>query len=104
MSIKLKRPETIPAALTINGQGGRQSFNITYHNHTQSAFEKAFDAEAEDARRQIIESVLFIVKDWELDTPLTHEGIGELEDQFPGFILGVIQGFHQARQVTLEKN
>lgn len=104
MAITLKRPDTLPAKLTLTGQGTSVTFDITYHNRTQSEFEAKHGENTEDPRKAVVNAVLYIVKEWELDIPLTVDGLTQMEDEWPGMILGVIQGFHQARQVTKEKN
>ena len=102
MSITRKRPETLPATLTLNGQGEKLKFDITYFNRRTSEFQSELEA-AEDATHM----VLFVVKEWDaeyLGYPLTKEGIEALEDDMPGFIMGVLGGFHESRSVQKAKN
>lgn len=94
--------ETIPATLAVKGQGESWQFDLTYHNRKQSQVE-ALMAEAGKAEK-VVDLVLFLVKEWDADYPLTAEGVKDMEDDRPGMILAIIQGFHDARQVARAKN
>lgn len=90
---------TLPAALTLTGQGESVTFNVTYHNRRQSELL----AELEKAKDPA-ELVLFLVESMESEYALTPEGIKQLEDDRPGMVLFLIDGFHKARRVGAEKN
>lgn len=98
MALSKKRPVTISTTLTVKGQGVTEKFNVTYHNRKQSEFE------AKLAEGDMPSLILFIVAEWETDYTLDQAGVTELEDDSPGMILGIIQGYHKARTVQLEKN
>lgn len=101
MLLKAKRREELPSTLTIKSQGDTLKVNVTYHNRKTSELEAMFKQE----NRPIGEVILFIVKDWDIeDYPLTAEGLTELEDDRPGLIMAIIQGWHQARAAAKEKN
>lgn len=99
MSLKRQRAETLPATLTIKGQGETSVFDVTYHNRKLSQLQAKLE-EAEDAS----DAVLFIVKDWDSEYPLSKEGILEMEDDMPGITLALTAGFHEARMVHKVKN
>lgn len=98
-----KKPEVLLAALTLKGQGETVKFNITFHNRKQSELNATLTAAA-TRQEGVTETILFIVKDWDAEYPLTSEGIKEAEDDRPGIIMAVIECFHATRQVEKEKN
>lgn len=103
--LRRERAATIPATLTVNGQGGSVTFNITYHNRKQSEVaEKTLAATKNNEEGGITALLLFLVESWECDYALTNEGVREMEDDWPGLILAIVQGFHDARQMTRAKN
>lgn len=98
--LKRQRVETIPATLTIRGQGETVKFNVTYINIKSSELV----AEVESPDFKVAETILKIVKDWECEYPLTSEGLQEMEDDRPGMLFSIIEGFHSARKVERVKN
>ena len=94
----------IKATLTVKGQGEETKFDVTYFNRRQSELEAALKKALEDDGGGIPNVVLFMVKDWDTEYPLTLEGIKELEDERPGILYGIIAGFHAARKVEAVKN
>lgn len=100
MALKKARRATLPATLTLTGQGETVKFDITYNNCKQSEL----DAVMTDPEKDIADAVLFVVKDWDTEYELTKEGLAEMEDDRPGTVMAVIQGFHDARRVAKAKN
>lgn len=94
-----KAPETLPATLTLKGQGETVKLNVTYHNRKQSEINELL-AEG----KTVADVVLFMVKEWDADYELSTAGIAELDDARPGILEGVMHGFHRARRMELEKN
>lgn len=99
MSLQRKRAEILPATLTITGQGETSVFDVTYFNRKLTELQEKLE-DADDAT----DAVIFIVKDWDCEYPLTKEGIMEMEDDRPGIVLAVMAGFHEARMVQKVKN
>jgi kynurenine formamidase len=92
-------PKTLPATLTITGQGSTDKMDVTYHNRRQSeVIERAQSGVAMGAL------VVFVVESWDTDFDLTEEGIQAFEDEYPGIVGILMEGFHQARRKELEKN
>jgi len=100
--LKRKRPATLPATLTITGQGETEKFTITYNNLPTSAYDQLV-AESRE-KGGISHVVLGIVKEWDTEFELTTEGVNEAEDLNPGLVIAVIQGYHDARKVQRAKN
>ena len=92
-------PKTLPATLTITGQGSTDKLDVTYHNRRQSeVIERAQGGGSMGAL------VVFVVESWDTDFDLTEEGIQAFEDEYPGIVGILMEGFHQARRKELEKN
>lgn len=94
-----KRPDVIPATLTVTGQGETVKFNLTYNNKRVDEVETLIkDAE------KLEDVVLALVNEWETEYPLTREGVEEMEADRPGIIVAIMVGFHDARRVEKAKN
>lgn len=98
MALTRKRPEFIEANLTITGQGKEETMKVTYHNRTQK------EVEAKVAEGNPTGTLLFMVKEWDSDYPLTPEGVDEMESDHPFITIGIFQGFHAARRTHVVKN
>jgi hypothetical protein len=94
-------PKTIAATLTIVGQGSTDKVQITYHNRKSSEVEARLK-ERPDGRMAVI--IPFIVEAWDLDFELTEEGVIALEDEYPGLVAGILDGFYKARRKQVEGN
>jgi hypothetical protein len=102
MALTRVTKESIKTTLTLKGQGEVLTFNITYYNRRQSEVEVQLKKEGED--NTVADLILFMVKEWDAEYPLTKEGVIELEDERPGIVYGIIEGFHEARKMHREKN
>jgi hypothetical protein len=120
-----KTPESIKAHLTVKAQGVDNSLMLTYFNHSPEAYEKFVSnpenmkppepKEGEKAQSDTVmiahinaALVLFLVKSFDDGTdeafPLNLAGLVDLERHWPGTLLGLIRGYHQARAAAIEKN
>lgn len=99
MLTRAKQEALLPIALTVKGQGDTIQFNVTYFNRKQSDVAAKVDDE-----HGIIDALLFVIKDMESEYELSKDGLAELEDERPGMLIALIEGFHQARQVQKVKN
>lgn len=104
-----KTPDTLATDLTIKGQGEEFKVPIVFFNRTQNQIkDKTVElnktekgkADAEWVNRELF---LFVVKEFNGKTP-THDGVVQLEDNWPGSVLGVFVAFHAARRVEVAKN
>jgi hypothetical protein len=92
---------TIPATLTVKGQGADPiKFNVNFHNRKSSEVEAIFA----DGDKTVADVVLFLIESWESEYPLTTEGIREMEDDRPGMANAILSAYGEARQVAKEKN
>lgn len=102
------RPETINASLTITGQGVEDvTFDLVYRNLTGDQFDTALNIDGKDKDREQIDyisAVLELVASWDTEYKLTREDLAAAESDRGGFLIAVIQGFHQCRRVKLVGN
>ena len=95
-----KAPEKIATTLSFKGAAEKFKLTVTYHNIGTKAFQALFES-----KEEMLGSVLLkLIDRWDADYPLSIEGIDAFEDQRPGIINALFQGYHQARRVELEKN
>lgn len=103
-----KTPDTLATTLTINGQGESITLDVTYTNRTQeeieAVLEKALASDTKDMQFANRETLLFVVKSADMEYPLTHDGLKELERDRPGMIEAMFMGYHKSRRVELVKN
>lgn len=93
-------PKTLPATLTITGQGSTDKLEVVYHNRKTSEVE----AKMQEAGESLAGLIPYIVESWDTDFPLTEEGVTEFNDEYPGIVVAVISGFWKARNKALEGN
>lgn len=93
-------PKTLQVSLTIVGQGTSDKLQLTYHNRKSSEV----DAFLEKEGTLVADVIPYIVESWDTDFPLTQEGVLEAEDEYPGFVNAVLEGFRKARRKEAEKN
>lgn len=115
-----KTPDTIKASLKIKAQGVENNLLLTYHNRTPEQYEE-FVANPENLKvPEGVTSdavgiahinaalVLFLVKSFDDGTdsefPLNRDGLIDLERHWPGVLMGIARGYHQARGAAVEKN
>lgn len=118
-----KTPESIKAQLSIKAQGVENTLMLTYHNHPPEKYE-AFVSNPENMKPPEPEGmnmsdmaaiahmnaqlVLFLVKSFDDGTdeafPLNLAGLVDLERHWPGTLIGLVRGYHQARGAAVEKN
>lgn len=116
-----KTPDTIKAQLSIKAQGVENTLMLTYYNHAPEKY-AAFVGNPENMKPPespgmndavMIAHInaalaLFVVKSFDDGTdeafPLNKAGLVELEAHWPGTLLGIIRGYHQARGAEVEKN
>lgn len=95
-----KTPDILDTTLTIVGQGGALKFGVVYHNRTQEQTEEHLRSKG----NTLADHVLYLIKSIESEYPLTVDGIKAMENDRPGMCMSLINGFHKARMVELEKN
>lgn len=115
-----KTPDTIKASLNVKAQGVENTLLLTYYNRTPDEYEaflknpenlKVPDDVTSDAlgiAHVNASLVLFLVKSFDDGTdkafPLNRDGLIKLDRVWPGTLVGIVRGFHQARGAEVEKN
>jgi len=92
-------PKTLPATLTITGQGSTDKLDVVYHNRKTSEVQGRLAGGC-----SLGALVVYLVDSWDTDFELTEEGVRDAEDEYPGFVDIIIAGYHAARHKALEKN
>ncbi len=95
-----KTPEILDTTLTVVGQGGTVKFGVVFFNRTQQQVEEHLKKKG----NTLHDHILYLIKSWESEYDLTPDGIKAMENDRPGMCFSLIQGFHKARGVELEKN
>lgn len=94
-------PKTIPVTLTVIGQGSTDKVQVTFHNRKGSEVEARLK-ENPDVKMAAV--IPYIVESWDLEFDLTEEGVIALEDEYPGMVTGLVEGFWKARRKQVEGN
>ena len=112
-------PETIAATLTVKSQGVENTLKLTYINRTYEQYDEfvknpeTFNVpeglrDDQGIAAINVAMVLFLVKSFDDGTdkafPLNMDGLLDLEDHWPGVLLGIVKGYHEARAAQVEKN
>ena len=93
-------PSKIETTLTLKSASEKLRFNVTYNNIGTKTLANFF----KDKKKTLGSVLLDLIDQWEIDYPVSLEGFERLEDYRPGILRALIEGYHQARQVELEKN
>jgi hypothetical protein len=93
-------PALLPCVLTLTGQGSSDKISLTYHNRKASEMNERL----EQTSSTIAGLIPWLVAEWDLDFALTEEGVLALDDEYPGVVEAIMQGFHKARRKEAEKN
>lgn len=115
-----KTPDTIRTTLTVKAQGVENTLQLTYFNHDPDKYDEwvknpenlnipeAVQGEGNGIAHINASLVLFVVKSFDdgtdKDFPFNRDGLIDLERTWPGTLLGIVRGYHQARAAAVEKN
>jgi hypothetical protein len=105
-----KTPETISTSITVKGQGETMTMDVVYYNRKLEDIQAVLKTAQAHSRNEVDyefanrETLLFLIKSWDSEYPLTNEGIKEMEADWPGMIVGLGVKFHESRQVEVVKN
>ena len=95
-----KAPEKIATTLSFKGAAEKFKLTVTYHNIGTKAFCELLEKKESTFPQVLLE----LIDGWDAEYPLSIEGIEAFEDQRPGIINALLQGYQQSLQVELEKN
>lgn len=114
-----KTPEKIKTILKIKAQGVENTLQLTYKNHAPEKYQefisnpenlKVPEGTSDNAGIAMINAqiVLFVVDSFDdgtdKDFPLTLDGLVDMDQHWPGVLMGLIRGYHMARGASVEKN
>lgn len=113
-------PETIRSNLKIKAQGVETSLLLTYHNRSPDEYNEfvrnpenlkvpeGVKGELDGIAHINASLVLYLVKSFDDGTdkafPLNRDGLVDLEQHWPGTLMGIVKGYHQSRAASVEKN
>ena len=103
MTFQIKAPETIPATLTISGQGREQKLKLVYRHKELTAYRELLDKVAKKEIKPE-DAVLEIVESWEADMELSAATIRLLAEQQPGADWAIVEGYGAALAVARKGN
>lgn len=119
MALTKQTPDTIKASLKIKAQGVENTLMLTYHNHRPEKYDEFVKnrenlkvpegaTDAVGIAHINAQMVLFLVKSFDDGTdkefPLNLDGLLDMERHWPGVLMGILRGYHQARGAAVEKN
>ena len=103
MAFIIKGNPTIDARVTITGQGRKQVLELTFRNKPDEDY-AALVAEVEAGTLTMTGLLLALIERWDADMKLEEASVSALNSYQPGAHLAILQAYHQARHVELEKN
>ena len=93
-------PKEIKTSLSFKGEAEKFTIHVTYNNLTLKDYLTLIQGDSKN-----FSDVLFaLIHDWDAGYPLSVEGLDTLEDEHPGVLRGLFDGYLRARRVELEKN
>lgn len=99
MLTRKKRP-TLPWIVKIEGQGEVIEFGVVFKNISQAELE----AITNKPDMKPYEPALAYIESWETEYPLTPEGVMEMEGDWPGTLVALIQHFYESRMMHIKGN
>lgn len=111
-------PETIKAVASVKHGDTKTPLVLTFHNRTITELTEFMqnpeiikmpeDRKVDPVGWVNAQACLYLIKSFDDDTdkvfPLTVDGLLEMNSYYPGVLMGLMQLFHQMRQVAVEKN
>lgn len=103
--LKMVAPDTvIPMVnLEFTSLGEQVSVGVSYFAREQEEFDEKV-RDMVESKITITDLVTWLVKEWEMEYPLTEEGLQKLESQRPGTLPIITGGWRKAMQSALAKN
>lgn len=100
---KVAAPETIPATLTIVGQGREQKLKLVFRHMPRTAYADLLDAVAKGEKKPE-DAVLSMIESWEADAELSANTIRQLAEDQPGSDWAILTGYGEALAVARKGN
>lgn len=91
-------PKRLRASVELKTAAERLHFNVVYVNMKTSEKDKLAEV------MTLAEILVQLIAEWDADYPLSVDGFRELEDERPGCLAGLYEGWHRARLAEREGN
>lgn len=98
-----KTPETFTRTLKIISFDETFQFPVTYRNLSPAKLDEEAKAAGKEGLTRV-DMVLRVVSEWGTEYSLTRDDLNQLEEDRPGVLQAVIDGFFLGRRATVEKN
>ncbi|MDF4005321.1 phage tail assembly chaperone [Luteibacter sp. PPL552] len=99
----IKAPATIPATLTIEGQGREQKLNLVYRSMPRTDYQAKIE-QLQKGETSVDKVLLELVESWEADVPFDAAGIALAQQEQPGLVLAILFGYSEANSVGRKGN
>lgn len=96
--LKRNRPTTLATKFSLEGQGETTTHDVVFNNIKSSDVDSLF---AEN--KTVAELVNTIVNKFDGDD-VSIQAINDIEDEYPGFCVELLDLFHETRKVKRAKN
>lgn len=93
----------IPATLTIIGQGREQQLKLVYRHMPVDTYLELMTAIGEDKAKPE-EAALQLVESWEADAELNEATMQKLQNDQPGVVWAIVNGYGHALKVERKGN
>ncbi len=99
----VKAPETIPATLTITGQGREQKLELVYRAKSRDEYQ-AMVAQLQKGEISMTQAILALVESWNADVDLDEKGIALVQQEQPGLDIAILLAYGDAHTVGRKGN
>jgi hypothetical protein len=100
---EVKAPETIPATLTIKGQGREQKLELVYHTKTRDEYQELV-SKLQKGEASVSEVIIELVASWNANVGVDAAGIAEIQQEQPGLDLAILLAYGDAHSVGRKGN
>lgn len=100
---EIMAPETIATTLTMVGQGREQKLRLVYRHKTLDEYGALLD-DLREGRITPTQGVMVLVESWEASMPLSEQTLATLNQQQPGAVWAIVEGYGQSLAVARKGN
>lgn len=103
MSFKIKANPTFGATLTITGQGREQQLKLVFRHKRKAEYAERL-SDIVKGTAQPVDVVLELIESWEAEADLSRETLLELEEEQPGSVWAILNGYGDSLAVARKGN
>lgn len=100
---EIKAPETIPATLTMVGQGREQQLKLVYKAKTVDEYQ-ALMGQLREGKVSMADVLVELVESWQASVPFDRDGIALLQQHQPFADYAILTGYTDAYTVARKGN